>query len=76
MSDLSATGCGCGGVTPFMGGNSMIWIIILLLFCGGDGFGRSGCGGGDNILWILILLCCCGGGGGFGAFGGNNGCCI
>ena len=34
MSELSATNCGCGCESNF-GGNSCIWIILLLLCCGG-----------------------------------------
>lgn len=82
MSDVAATNCGCdnngcgnsisngGG----FGGNSILWIIILLCFCG-NGCGNNGCGngfGGDNccILIVLLLLCGCGNGNGYG----NNGC--
>lgn len=70
MSDLTATNCGCnnGCNNGFGGCESIIWLIILLSCCGGNGWGNfgSGCGCGDNngcnnILWILILLCCCGG---------------
>ncbi len=82
MSDLSATNCGCGcdrnersgGCGIFNGNNSCLWIILLLLFCGGDNNGRSGCGCSDNsCIWIIILLFCCGGlGSGCGC--GNNDC--
>ena len=72
MSELSATNCGCGCESNF-GGNSCIWIILLLLCCGGCGNGWSngnGCGN-DSCLWIILLLIFCGGcGNGFG----NNGC--
>jgi len=72
MSDLAATNCGgCGGVGG--GNNSCLWLILILIFCGGCGNGiGGGCGGGigggndgcgcGNLIWILILLCCCGGG--------------
>lgn len=62
MSDLAATNCG---------GCNCMWIILILLFCGGwnnnDG---CGCGGGngffnngnscgcDALIWILLLSCC------------------
>ena len=73
MSDLAATNCGCGSCE---GGhnNSCIWIILLLLFCGGCGNGNGilggGCGDGcgcDNgiIIIILLLVCCCGHGNSF-----------
>ena len=76
MSDLSATNCGCdcGREVDSCGNNSCIWIILLLLFCGGCGNGRNSWGnnGCDNsCLWIIILLFCCGGCGG-NSFGG---CC-
>lgn len=69
MSDLSATNCGCGNMdncNGFGGLSSCVWIIILLLCCGGCGNGRGdGCGfGGDSCIWIiLILLFCCNGNG-------------
>lgn len=74
MSDLTATGCGCGNNTSLFnngsGCNSIIWIIILLSLCGGCGNGGSffnndnGCG--CDIIIILLLLSC---------FNGcNNGC--
>ncbi|MDO5402386.1 MAG: chorion class high-cysteine HCB protein 13 [Eubacteriales bacterium] len=78
MSDLAATNCGgcndCGGCNSgglFSNGcnNSCIWIILLLLFCGGGStFGSNGCGCGNNgcnsctILILLLLFC----GDGFG----------
>ncbi len=49
MSDLSATNCGCGCENSCGGGlfnngnNSCLWIILLLIFCGGCGNG-CGCG--------------------------------
>ncbi|MCI8625374.1 MAG: hypothetical protein HFI40_03695 [Lachnospiraceae bacterium] len=79
MSDLAATNCG-GGCGCEGGGNSCLWLILILLFCGGCGgnFGNlcggndcgcgGGCGGnggGTSLIWILILLCCCGGNGSF-----------
>ncbi|MBU3840778.1 MAG: chorion class high-cysteine HCB protein 13 [Candidatus Ruminococcus intestinipullorum] len=74
MSELSATNCGCGCESGF-GGNSCIWIILLLFCCGGcggSGFGgNNGCGN-DSCIWIILLLFFCGGSG-FG-IGCNNGC--
>lgn len=77
MSDLAATNCGCGcdngcdngSGAAFFGGNScscILWIIVLMYFCGGNTYGNNGCGCGDNscLLLILLLLCC--GGNGFG----------
>ncbi len=69
MSDLSATNCGCGcengGLFNNSGNNSCLWIILLLIFCGGcGGSGRmgDGCGcGNDSCLWIILLLIFCGG---------------
>nr|WP_297630093.1 chorion class high-cysteine HCB protein 13 [uncultured Clostridium sp.] len=65
-------GNGCGN-----GENGMLWIIILLAFCGGgNGFGNCGNGcddgcGDNNGMWlILILLLACGGCG--NGFGGNG----
>lgn len=79
MSDLSATNCGCGcdsamgrggDCCGFGGNNSCLWIILLLIFCGGCGGGmRSGCGN-DSCLWIILLLIFCGGCG----FGDGCGC--
>ena len=98
MSDLSATSCGCGcdngcnngcgsNFLNFGGNNSCIWIILLLVFCGGCGNGGSlfggngGCGcGNDNggnccslIIWLLILSSICGGNN--GGCGCGNSCC-
>lgn len=84
MSDLSATNCGCGCGNERSGGcglgnNSCLWIILLLIFCGGNscGFGRSGCGGDDSCLWIILLLIFCGGCGNSrsGGCGCDDGCC-
>ena len=85
MSDLSATNCGCGcenscggGLFGSGGNNSCLWIILLLIFCGGcgNGCGRmsDGCGcGNDSCLWIILLLLFCGGcGNGCGRM--NDGC--
>ena len=72
MSDLAATNCGCGcdescggGLSRgFFGGdcNSIIWILLLLCFCGNgsccdrdDRHGDCSC-----IIIILLLLCGCG----------------
>ena len=53
-------GNGCGN-------NSCIWIILLLLCCGGCGEGKGFFGGGDDncCWWIILLLLCCGGCGGW-----------
>lgn len=86
MSNLTSgnCGCGCGGNNGLFGGNnSCVWIILLLLFCGGNSCGcnngcNNGCGNGllggnsnngccDWLIWILILSCFCGN-------GCNNGC--
>lgn len=57
MSDLAATNCGCGGCgSPAnfngCGNNSCIWLILILIFCGGCGgsgvFANSGCGCDDG----------------------------
>lgn len=59
-------GFGCGG-------NTCLWILIILLCCcdGGMGGYDGGCGCGCLPL-ILILLCCCGCGGNKGGnFFGN-----
>lgn len=72
MSDLSATNCGCDCQRESScGNNSCIWIILLLLCCGGNSFGRSGCGcdGDNSCLWIILLLICCGGCGNSLGFG-------
>lgn len=80
MSDLTATGCGCG--SSVNNGNngccSIIWILLLLSCCGGCGGNSGFFNGGDNncgcdIIWIILLLSCCGGGNGFG-FGCGCGC--
>ena len=51
MSDLSTANCGCGcengGISN--GNNSCLWIILLLICCGGCGNGlglNNGCGNG------------------------------
>jgi hypothetical protein len=60
----------------FGNNNSMIWILLLLCFCG-NGFGDSGCGDrggcgiGNDMLLPILLLCLCGGGFGKG-FGCDN----
>ena len=68
MSDLNC-GCGCDDATPYnngcgLGNNSCLWIILLLIFCGGCGNGTSLANSfGDNsCLWIILLLIFCGGG--------------
>ena len=66
--------------------NNCIWIILLLLCCGGNGncfnddcgCGNNGCGCGmdNSCIWIILLLLCCGGNfGGNGCGCGNDGCC-
>ena len=78
MSDLTATNCGCGCDNNCGGNwanNSCLWIILLLICCGGCGNNRigDGCGcGGDSCLWIILLLIFCGGCGNNG-FGCSNG---
>ena len=55
MSDLTATGCGCGTSANNgcgCGNNSIIWIILLLSCCGGCGCGGSLFGGNDNALLL------------------------
>ncbi|MCM1134007.1 MAG: chorion class high-cysteine HCB protein 13 [Clostridium sp.] len=71
MSDLTATGCGCGNPSSNngFGCSSIIWIILLLSCCGnGNGlnglFGNSDNGCCDSIIWIILLLACCGNGNG------------
>lgn len=70
MSDLTATQCGCNRADSGNGCNSIIWIILLLCLCNGNGndCGSNGILGGcgsDNgcecIIIILLLLSCCGG---------------
>lgn len=73
-------GCGCGNSREVSnyGNNSccnILWIIILLIFCGNNGsnygysngYGNS-CGSGDCCWIIIILLLLCGG------CGNGNGC--
>ena len=51
MSDLAATNCGGCTQTTTSGGCNCMWIILILLFCGGwnnnDG---CGCGGGNGFF--------------------------
>lgn len=78
MSDLCSSncgcerdvnyGCGCGsnGYDNRSGGmSSCLWIILLLIFCGGNSssvFGHNGDGCGcDSCIWIILLLIFCGG---------------
>ena len=75
MSDLAATNCG-GGCSCNEGGcGSILWIILLLCCCDGNGCGlNSGIGcGNDSCLWIILLLFCCGGCG--NGNGNGFGCC-
>ena len=88
MSDLAATNCqtscntGCGwNMGSGCNGTSIIWILLLLCWCGNgsSGFGgNDGCNGCDSILWILLLLCWCGNGNGGNSCGigcgGGCGC--
>ena len=84
MSDLTATNCGCNNGTSntsgFFGGNSCLWLILLLLFCGGNGCGNNGISllsGNDGNSCCLSSIC---GGNGCGCNGygyntaSNNGC--
>lgn len=79
MSSLTSNNCGCGcnnGTSLFSGGNSCMWIILLLLFCGGNGgcgcnngcgtslFNNNGNSSCDWLIWILILS----------SLSNNNGC--
>lgn len=71
MSDLSATNCGCGCERTNNGcgsNNSCLWIILLLIFCGGGCGNALSNNGNDSCLWIILLLIFCGG------CGNNNGC--
>ena len=79
MSDLAATNCGngCGCEGGVSNNNSCLWIIILLLFCGGLGNNGCGCGNGScgcgngvggigngsdcSCIILILLLLCCGG---------------
>lgn len=75
MSDLAATNCGstcgCGCESGAVGGGNCMWLILILLFCGGCGGnmgGGCGCGGNEgsgcgSIIWIILILCLCGNGG-------------
>ncbi len=71
MSDLAATNCGGCTQTTNNGGCNCMWIILILLFCGGWNNNDScGCGNGvglfnngnscgcDALIWILLLSCC------------------
>lgn len=88
MGNLSS-GCGCGNgrMTNSNDCCSIIWIILLLSICGGNGcgggfFGGNGCGGNDDCgsnscIWLILLLLFCGNGNGIGFCGngcGNNNC--
>lgn len=65
MSDLAATNCG-GGCNNIGGGNSCLWLILILIFCGGcgngigGGFMNDGDCGCNSLIWILLILCFCG----------------
>ena len=82
MSDLTATNCGCNGISTASNNSACNWIwIILLLSCFGGFGGNSrsgGCGsnglfGGDSCEWIILILClsCLSGS---GLFNGGSGC--
>lgn len=72
MSDLAATNCGgCTQTNNSCGCSNCMWIILILLFCGGWNNGDGcGCGNGtglfnngngcgcDALIWILLLSCC------------------
>lgn len=79
MSNLNSN---CGRSGGLFGNNSCMWIILLLLFCGGN----NGCGNngislfGDNnggccdlLIWILLLSTFCGGNS-YNTREYNNGC--
>lgn len=59
--------CGC---IDTCGGNGFIWLILILLLCGGEGCCNI-CGGGcDNgFIWIILILIL------FGGCFGNCGMC-
>ncbi len=62
MSDLTATGCGTGGVAD----SGALILIVLLLCCGGlggTGYDRCGDSGCDSAVWLILILCLCGGSG-------------
>ena len=73
MSDLTATNCGCNNNNSrgIFGGNSWLWILLILFCLGNDddgcGSGRSGFGLFNNdgnssccntLVWLLILSSC------------------
>ena len=51
MSDLAATNCGGCTQTTTSGGCNCMWIILILLFCGGWN-NNDGCGSGGG-KWLL-----------------------
>lgn len=54
MSDLAATNCGGCTQTTTSGGCNCMWIILILLFCGGWN-NNDGCGcGGGNAETVLM----------------------
>ena len=61
MSDLAATNCGCGCGNDG-GNNNCLFLILILLFCGGcgNGCGNNGFFGGNDccssIIWLFILF--------------------
>ncbi|MCM1257468.1 MAG: chorion class high-cysteine HCB protein 13 [Roseburia sp.] len=68
MSDLAATNCGGCGCSNGGGCGSILWLIVLLSLCNGNGgsfLGNNGCGcdEGNSCIWIILLLLCCGGNG-------------
>lgn len=72
MSDLAATGCGCGSGNGLSCGNgscgALLWFLILSCACGGEGgifgnslFGGNGCGDGCGCgcggnNWLWIII--------------------
>lgn len=73
----SGKNCGTGGLGGFGGGNSIIWIIILLCLCGGFGQGAETGSVCACKKKHCKEYCKCGfdsGVGGLGGFGGGNGC--
>lgn len=70
-------GGGCGGGCGTGGGNSIIWIIILLCLCGGFGKGQE-CGtvcGCEKKHCKELCKCGSSNSGGFCGFGGFGGGC-
>ena len=58
MSDLAATNCGGCTQTNTSGGCNCMWIILILLFCGGWN-NNDGCGCGGNGFFNNGNSCGC-----------------